>query len=176
MITVSSILITCLAKLLVLSSLYLSRFSLVGDSERSSGTRGHIYLHGPNKNFELLLGNKCCLQVINRNSIDIRVQTYNISKGIMRKCKRRLGDLSSWTLLIIKHLSWTCVSIQHLEFLIVEAKMFKENKWDEKGKFIYNVVYDMYWVIRHAKKWHDWFRSGIIALFSLWAILSCHLS
>ena len=44
MITVSSILITCLAKLLVLSSLYLSCSSLVGDSERYSGTRGHIII------------------------------------------------------------------------------------------------------------------------------------
>lgn len=44
MITVSSILITCLAKLLVLSSLYLSCSSLEGDSERYSGTRGHIYI------------------------------------------------------------------------------------------------------------------------------------
>ena len=43
-ITVSSILIRCLAKLPVLSSLYLSRSSLVEDSERSSGTRGHIII------------------------------------------------------------------------------------------------------------------------------------
>ena len=52
----------------------------------------------------------------------------------MKKFKRRLGDPSSWTLLIFKHLSWTCVGIQHLEFLIVEWKIFRENKWDDKSK------------------------------------------